>query len=155
MSALGRSAAHACCLAAFAFSLANAAEKEIVYNATSGGARSPLEIQVHEDFGKQYKIEDVIVKERMWVFPHGINPSPTPPVYRDGVCVPGEALVAFIIWPTGSVSDARLMRSTNGFLGSLAVELAKKKEFRPGQLDGQPVASLAVTNFRFPCPAKD
>ena len=126
-----------------------AVDTALVYNK---GPRTPLDTEVREHFAKHYRVIDVSDKDRTWVYPHGTNPSPTPPANRDGVCVSGQSLVAFVIGADGGVRDAFAIHPANEFLDAFAVDLAMKKRFAPAQLNGQSVPVLASMDFRFVCP---
>jgi len=123
-----------------------------VYNHVSG-ASSPLDASVSEHFSKRYRVVDFSDKDHTWVFPKGVGEHrPPPPAYLESRCVSGQALVAYVISSDGRVTEAYAAKSTNEFLGELAVHLMSERRFFPGQLDGRSVPSLAVTNMRFTCP---
>jgi len=128
-----------------------AADMPMTFNHVSG-APNEFDRLAHEHLGNHYKVVDFTDREHNWTFPRGINPAPHPPVYLDGRCVAGSALVIYVISADGAVSDAFAAKSTSEFLGALAVQSMNSKRFTPGQLDGRAVSSVAATNVRFRCP---
>jgi hypothetical protein len=130
------------------------ADTSVIYNHVSD-TRTQLDDAVRERFARRYKVVEFTDKDHSWVYPRLVTrSSQTLPVYRDGRCIPGQALVAYVISVDGSVSDGFAAQSTDSFLGLVAVQLAKEKRFAPGKLDGRPVASVAASKFSFPCPSE-
>ena len=127
------------------------ADQPVVYNHISG-ARSRLDAELSEHFGKRYRVVEVPDRANTWVSPRILNSLPTSPVYREGVCVSGKSLVAAVVGVDGTVREPFAIRATNEFIGSVAVTLASEKRFAPGLLDGQTVSSLAGIYFEFGCP---
>ena len=133
---------------------ASGAGMPIVYSHVSG-APGPLDRVVHERLGERYKVVDFTDRDHSWVFPKGVAGfGPHPPVYVDGRCIAGSALVVFVISAEGAVVDAFPAKSTNDLLADLGVKSMRARRFAPGKLDGHTVASVAASNIHFTCPAE-
>ena len=130
----------------------SADEKATVFNNVSGG-RSEVDEAVHERFGKSYRVVDFTNREHAWIYPKGVSGfGPHPAVYLEGRCVSGFALVAYVISIDGRVTDTFVVKSTDSFLGSLAIRSMSERRFEAGKLDGRTVPSIAATRVNFRCP---
>ena len=143
------------CLAAvslaFCSLLCDAAEMPVIFNHISG-QRSQIDELVHQHFGKRYRVIDFNERDHTWVYPRGTwQPAPNPPFYVQNRCASGAVLVLYIISADGSVSDPHVVKSTNPLLADAASRRVVERKFRPGQLDGRPVPTVAATDVQFTC----
>lgn len=63
--------------------------------------------------------------------------------------IPGEAVVEFVIGPDGTVTDARIVRSSHKEFEAPALEAIKKWEFSPGQMGDRVVGTRLSQSVRF------
>jgi TonB family protein len=67
--------------------------------------------------------------------------------------VEGIVIVRLVVEPDGSVSDVRLVRGLGFGLDEMALELAKKMRFKPGQdASGHPVRTYVPWTFKYRIP---
>jgi len=130
-----------------------AADENVIFNHTSD-QHNELDDLVHEHFGKQYTVVDIDDGERGYVKPQGTNGfGPTPPVYVNNHCIHGNVLVLYVITTGGLVSAPYAAKSSDPLLSDIAVRLMSESRFRPAQVEGKPVSSVAGTWLLFGCSA--
>jgi hypothetical protein len=139
-------------LVAIPFQAFGRSDAPAVYNHLSD-RRTPLDVLIHEHFDKLYNVIDVTDREHKWESPSGTEGmGPHPPVFVEGRCISGNALVAYVISTEGAVVDPYVIKATEPRLGEAASRSMSKRRFRPGALDGRAVPSLAATLVGFSCP---
>jgi hypothetical protein len=85
--------------------------------------------------------------------PKGIHGfGPTAPAYVQQRCMSGTVIVSYVITVEGAVKSLFVLKSTAPVLDDVAKQRMSQRLFRPAELDGKPVASVAATQFAFPCP---
>jgi hypothetical protein len=126
----------------------------VVYNHI-GAERTPLDDLVHEHFDKLRLVADVSGGDRNYVEPMPLGPgsgSGSTPVQEP--CVEGTILIIYIIERDGSVALPFVAKSTDAALSIPAIARVDNRQFVPAKLDGQAVASTAVSRYRFTCPPR-
>jgi TonB family protein len=132
----------------------SAGDKPAVVNFTSGPL-TDLDQAIIDHFDKFYSVVniDAAAKGHSYGLPQGLSGfGPTAPVYVQGHCVAGTALVSYVITADGAVTSAFVLKSTDPSLDAVARQRMEERRFRPAELDGKPTASIAATRFVFPCP---
>jgi len=130
------------------------ATSEVVYNHI-GAERTPLDDLAHEHFDKLRPLVDVSGGDRSYVEPIPLGPrsgSGSAPVQEP--CVEGTILIIYIIERDGSVALPFVAKSTDPALSIPAIARVDSLQFVPAKLDGQAVASAAVSRYRFTCPPR-
>jgi hypothetical protein len=131
---------------------ASAADKPVVFNHVSG-QRTEIDVAVHEHFDKIYRLVDFTDQGHTYTYPKPSNGfGPPQPVYVDTRCLSGSVLLVYVITAAGSITSAYALKSTDPALAKIAAQRMEERRFRPAQLDGKPVSTIAATRFAFPCP---
>ena len=68
---------------------------------------------------------------------------------KDGQPLAGYVLAGYIIGVDGLASDPVILKSTDPLLSAAALEAMKGWRFQPATINGKPVKSLAVQEFKF------
>lgn len=86
--------------------------------------------------------------------PRGIRGfGPTAPAYVEQRCVSGTVALSYVITVDGAVASLFVLKSTDSLLDDVAKRRMSRRSFRPAELDGRTVASIAATQFTFQCPS--
>lgn len=124
----------------------------VVYNLV-GAQRTSVDDLVHEHFEQFRRVVDVSNKDHTLLLPHVISARGLPDVvYDHGQCIAGSALVLYVIELNGSAVLPFVARSSHPALSAEALARVGNLRFRAAQVDGQTVATVAFTNYRFKCP---
>jgi hypothetical protein len=130
------------------------ATSEVVYNHV-GAERTPLDNLVHEHFDKLRPVVDVSGGDRSYVEPIPLGPrSGSGKAPMQDPCVEGTILIIYIIERDGSVALPFVAKSTDPALSIPAIARIDNLQFVPAKLDGQAIASAAVSRYRFTCPSR-
>ncbi len=130
------------------------ADKPTVFNHTAGPL-TDLDNLVHEHYGTTYNVVDVTDQDHVYVGPQGISGfGPPAAAYAHDHCISGRALVLYIIRVTGEVSAPYAVKLSDALLKTAAVQSVRRFRFRPAQLDGKPISTVAVSMFTFSCPTE-
>jgi Gram-negative bacterial TonB protein C-terminal len=130
-------------------------DRPAIYNHVAGSL-TEIDSIIHQRFGLAYNVIDV-TSEAGFVPPKGIVGFgvPTPPAYVDSRCVAGHVIVLFAITVDGGVSDPYVAKSTDALLKKAAIQSAMGRKYRPAQLNGKSVPSIAGMQLEFACPSGD
>lgn len=77
------------------------------------------------------------------------------PVFPPGPQMSGKAnwtleiQVGFVVDATGAVRDPVVLKSTDSFYNTLALDAIRRWRFEPGMKDGKPVAARMTAPFQF------
>jgi hypothetical protein len=136
----------------FLSAVALANTSSVVYNHI-GAQRTLIDGLVHEHFEKFRRVVDVRDVDHTYVNPKPVGQrAGNPPVYIQQHCIRGSALVLYIIETNGSVSSPFVARSSDPALAIEALARVSSKRFMPAELDGETVATVAITPYQFTCP---
>jgi hypothetical protein len=127
---------------------------DVVYNYI-GAKRTSLDDLVHEHFDKLRPVVDISGGDRGYVEPIALGPrseTGSGPVREP--CVEGTILIIYIIERDGSVVLPFVAKTTDPALSIPAIARVDNLQFVPAKLDGQVVASTAVSRYRFTCPPR-
>ena len=75
--------------------------------------------------------------------------QPIYPFEQKRAGITGEAIVEFVVDVEGNVSEARVVKATNEAFGLSAVACIRKWKFKPGIVDGRPMAARMQQVFGF------
>jgi hypothetical protein len=130
---------------------ASAIDKPTIYNAVSR-AISPLDVKIQAMYGDEYRVLNVGPDEHVWEWPKRLSPNPGWAANRNGNCVQGDVVFAFIITKDGRATDAKPISSTSPELLRFALDGIKDWQMRPARLDSNAVDSVAATRYHSSCP---
>jgi hypothetical protein len=130
------------------------ADKPTVFNHTAGPL-TDLDRLIHEHYGTTYNVVDVTDQGHTYIGPQGVSGfGPPAPVYAHDHCISGRALVLYIVKNNGKVSSPYVVKLSDALLTAAAINSANHFQFRPAQLDGRPISSVAASMFTFTCPSE-
>jgi hypothetical protein len=121
---------------------------------TLSGQRTKLDTVVEEQFGKLYRLVEINQLQHAYTHPKlsdGFGPAE--PVYIDGQCQTGRALVLVIITEQGTVSSPYVAEATSPGLNEAAINRMNKKRYHPAELDGKAVSVVIGVLVAFTCPS--
>lgn len=147
-----RAAVLACAVTALLVPLRSRAQSDprpVVYNDLSGDGGVDLDRQIKDAYGKRYTIRDTRPSDGY------VEPSPTagvlPREARDptGQQIVGYVLAVYIVSEQGLVQDPVVVRSSDARLAKAAMDAMAGWRFKPGAVNGTPVATTAAQEFNF------
>lgn len=121
----------------------------VVYNDIGGDADVTLDRAIKAAYGPRYAIVDTGRSAGY------SGPSPTAGSLPRAAAGPagkplsGYVLAAYIVTALGEVADPVILKATDPRLRPVVLEAMRHWRFKPGRLNGQPVASTAAQEFVF------
>lgn len=108
---------------------------------------------VREHFGRAYEVRLVDDQLRAYQAPRGVSGfERLGPVYSDGKCFNGHAMISYVVTENGSVIAPFVVSSPNETVSKAAVAGMAQRRFEPARIDEAPVAIIAVSDLVFDCP---
>ena len=106
-----------------------------------------------EYYGKDYRFVEIDRRVHNYVpaiiVQKGVQPAP---VYVDGKCVAGEAVVLHVVTNEGAVTSPHTATATSPALANPAAEDVAGRRFTPAKLDGTPISVIQGMHLTFKCP---
>jgi hypothetical protein len=121
---------------------------------TLSGPHTKLDTMAEAQFGKLYKLVEINQLQHAYMSPKlsgGFGPAE--PVYIDGQCQAGRALVLLIVTEQGTVSSPYVVEATSPGLTDAAINEMNRKRYHTAQLDGRAVSVVLGVLVAFTCPS--
>lgn len=122
--------------------------KEVIYNHIIG-EKSELDRQIEGIYGVRYRIVDVLDSPDFQKAKPTVGNLPNEARDENGELLPGYVLVSYIVSEKGEVIEPHVLKSTEERANSTALNAVKPWRFKPAQLNGKPIATLAAQEFKF------
>jgi TonB family protein len=129
-------------------SVAQAADKPVVYNKADGGD-TPLDRAIKKVYADKFTIEDASIASGYESPKPTAGGLPRTALDEAGEPLAGYVLIAYIVTDEGLVSDPVVLNSSNEELNHTALDAMKEWRFTPGAFKGKPVRTTAAQEFFF------
>jgi hypothetical protein len=138
-------------LCLWAVARAAAPDKPLVY--TLSGPTSQRDDMVEKQYRKSYTVVELDQNKHRYERPLRSERSAHPaPVYVEGQCVAGQALVDVVITGEGAIVSPYVLASDNPAFDAPATAAATAGHFQPARADGAPIPVIIGVLVEFHCP---
>jgi hypothetical protein len=126
-------------------------DKPVVY--TLSGPSSQRDDIVEKQYRKSYTVVELDQNKHTYERPARFESFVPPgPVYVEGKCVSGQALIYLVITSEGMIVSPYILASDNPAFDAPTISSATAGHYQPARSDGTPIAVIIGLLVKFRCP---
>lgn len=117
------------------------------------GPRTVRDDQVRAHFAPRYTVISVDERKHAYRGPRPVAAAErAPSASTAGSCLTGSALIFYVVSADGTVTSPFAAEFTEAAVAQAAMQRVGQKRYEPAQIDGKPVATVAVAQVVLGCP---